>query len=111
MSTRKSRNVEQKIGARLQAFRREKSYSIRRLSEITGIAASTLSEIETEKYEPGAQKLQDLVRKTDLNALWLLTGEGEMLRSAIQAQAAPVSEEERALADLLSEGQSCPGVR
>lgn len=66
------------IGERLKAYRKAKSLSLREISKITGISQGALSDIENSKNQPAAKTIEAIVRNTDINPYWLLTGESEM---------------------------------
>jgi transcriptional regulator with XRE-family HTH domain len=68
------------IGLRIKQFRDAKGYTVKQLSEMTRIGRSTLSEVESQKHDITSEKIEKLIRHTDLNPVWLLTGEGEMSR-------------------------------
>jgi hypothetical protein len=92
-TTKKSRTD---IGLRLKAFRESKALSITEFSRVSGIKSNTLSEMEGQKYDPSAEKLAIIVRNTDVNPMWLLTGLGDMTVSHTHAGAsADVGQERR----------------
>jgi transcriptional regulator with XRE-family HTH domain len=69
------------IGRRLKEYRKIKGIrTITSFSEIIGISQGSLSDIENEKTFPSADTLQKIIQNTDINAHWLLTGEGSLLR-------------------------------
>lgn len=69
------------IGYRLKEYRKIRGIrTITRFSEIIGISQGSLSDIENEKTFPSADTLQKIVEKTDINAHWLLTGKGSLVR-------------------------------
>ena len=51
------------------------------LSSIFDISTSKLSEILNKRMNPGIELYQILVTKFNINAHWLLTGDGDMLQS------------------------------
>ncbi|NLT24665.1 MAG: helix-turn-helix domain-containing protein [Syntrophorhabdus sp.] len=69
------------IGKRIEEYRLHKGYKVAELARIIGIAQGSLSEIKNEHSEPRADTLEKIVRNTDVDAHWLLTGEGSMIRS------------------------------
>ncbi|MEW5745239.1 MAG: LexA family transcriptional regulator [Nitrospirota bacterium] len=62
------------IGARLREYREKKHYKVAEFASIIGISQGTLSDIENEKTKPSAETIAAIVRHTDINATWLLTG-------------------------------------
>lgn len=71
------------IGTRIKEYRLRKGYKVAQFASIIDISQGSLSDIENEKTKPSAETLSSIVRHTDINALWLLTGEGPMLRDEI----------------------------
>jgi transcriptional regulator with XRE-family HTH domain len=63
-----------------------------KLSDITGIGRSTLSELGKGIQEPSSETLLKLIRKTDINLNWLLTGDGSMIREESPAIDKPQAE-------------------
>jgi transcriptional regulator with XRE-family HTH domain len=69
------------IGHRLKEYRRIKRIrTSTSFSEIIGISQGSLSDIENEKTFPSADTLKKIIKNTDINAHWLLTGEGSISR-------------------------------
>jgi transcriptional regulator with XRE-family HTH domain len=66
------------VGSRIRIYRKSRLLTIRELSVMTGIPRSTLSEAETLGRDIASAKLAALVLNTDINPVWLLTGEGQM---------------------------------
>jgi len=87
------------IGARLEEYRVKKGYKVEELALIIGIEQGTLSKIKLGKTQPHAKTIEKIIRNTDINAHWLATGEGEMLRSEPPLKeidtCSPRNEEER----------------
>ncbi len=75
------------LGGRLKAYRKRKGLTLKDLATFTGIAQPTLSEVENGHYDLSGQKLASLVKNTDIDSRWLLTGEGEMFAGAPAAEA------------------------
>jgi len=68
------------IGKRIRSYRKEKGLKVKELAQIIGISQGSLSDIENEKTKPSADTLSSIVRNTDINPYWLLTGKGPMLK-------------------------------
>lgn len=62
------------IGGRIKYLREIKGLSLDKLSKITGIKKSSLSNYENDKYDPSAQTIITLCKYFDVSADWLLTG-------------------------------------
>ena len=93
------------IGQRLKEYRKIKGIrTITSFSETIGISQGSLSDIENEKTFPSADTLQKIIQNTDINAHWLLTGEGPILREM-------KGEEEEAIQTLHILLQSHPDFR
>jgi transcriptional regulator with XRE-family HTH domain len=69
------------FGIRLKRYRVFKGWKGVDFTRITGISSGTLTGIEKNGNSPSAESLGKIARTTDLNIDWLLTGEGEMLKS------------------------------
>jgi len=64
------------IGPRIRELRKMKGANVTNFAEIIGISQGSLSDIENGKTNPSADTLASIVRKTDIDAGWLLTGVG-----------------------------------
>jgi transcriptional regulator with XRE-family HTH domain len=80
MSREKYRNGKIFLGERLKQFRLAQGMKANQFAEVVGISQSSLSEIENQNTNPSAETLSLVVRNTNINSLWLLTGEGAMFR-------------------------------
>ena len=69
------------IGKRLKEYRLSIGLNGKQFAEIIGISQSSLSEIETGKNKPSADTISLIVRHTDINPVWILTGEGSVCLS------------------------------
>lgn len=78
MSRDKYRNEKIFFGERLKQFRLAQGMKANQFAEVVGISQSSLSEIENQNTNPSAETLSLVVRNTNINAFWLLTGEGTM---------------------------------
>ena len=63
----------------MHSYRKKKGFASIKLAELIEISQGTLSGIENNVSAPRADTFQKIVRHTDLNVAWLLTGKGEML--------------------------------
>ncbi len=68
------------LGNRLRFWRKTLPLKGYQLAQKIRISAGSLSEIESNKSLPSADTLAKLVKYSNLNILWLLTGEGVMYR-------------------------------
>lgn len=64
------------IGKRIKEYRLNAGYKITEFASVIGISQGSLSDIENEKTKPSSGTLETLVRNTDIDAVWLLTGGG-----------------------------------
>lgn len=71
------------LGDRIRKFRREKGFTVKVMSDIIGISQGTLSDIENGKTVPSGDTISSIVRNTDINSGWLLTGEGPMEKDTL----------------------------
>lgn len=80
MSRKKSEPQTKKsvtrIGENLKAYLKEKGWRQTLLAEAAKIAPNTVSEVINGVYDPGAEILERIIRNTDINPLFLFTGEG-----------------------------------
>jgi transcriptional regulator with XRE-family HTH domain len=65
------------IGKRIKSFRIDNGYKTKEFADIIGITQGALSGLENEKSKPSAETLESLVRHTNINPKWLLTGEDD----------------------------------
>lgn len=75
-------------GMRLRAARKHANLTQVKLSELTGIAQSTISTAEREGN--GSSDTPVYAKECGVDAHWLATGKGEMLPSAAPAMPAPM---------------------
>lgn len=64
------------IGVRCKTYRLSQRAKVADFAKLIGISQGSLSDIENNKTKPSADTLCNLVRYTDIDARWLLTGEG-----------------------------------
>lgn len=70
-----------KINDRITLIRKYKLLNQKIFSEITGVARSTLSEVESGKNRPSSELIAGIANAfNDINIEWLLTGKDEMLK-------------------------------
>ncbi|MEY2666991.1 MAG: hypothetical protein RLZZ384_1162 [Pseudomonadota bacterium] len=73
--------IANKINDRITLVRKSKLLNQKVFSEKTGIARSTLSEVESGKNRPSSELIAGIANAfDDINIEWLLTGKGEMLK-------------------------------
>lgn len=89
------------INARIAQIRLHLKLTQKELADKTGISRPFLSQVESCKTQPSVHLLTKLVEGKQINAHWLLTGEGSMLQ--VEENAAPVSTETPALVQELQE--------
>ncbi len=71
------------IGKRIKDYRLKKNLKVKELSEKIGISQGTLSDIENEKTKPSSDTLSLMIRHTDINPNWLLTGQGPLTKNFV----------------------------
>ncbi len=74
----KKKGTDGLLGNRLRAWRQSIQLKGYELAEKIDISPGSLSEIESNNSLPSADTLAKLVKHSNLNILWLLTGEGDM---------------------------------
>ena len=72
------------IGKRIKNYRLKQNLKVKELSEKIGISQGTLSDIENDKTKPSADTLSLIIRHTDINPGWLLTGRGLLTRRFVE---------------------------
>ncbi|MFN3480996.1 MAG: helix-turn-helix domain-containing protein [Thermodesulfovibrionales bacterium] len=70
------------IGNRIRQYRKAEGLTVRAFAKLVGISQGSLSDIENGKWVPSGAVIASLVQKTDINPMWLLTGQGAMYRPA-----------------------------
>ena len=82
MSMEKFNNLKKTfpIGQRLAAYLKYKNVKPVELVRKTGISAATISEAINGKRDLTGTKIELIIRHTDIDPVWLLTGEGKMTR-------------------------------
>ena len=78
-------------GKRIRAYRQEKKLKGKELADIINISQSALSDIENEHNKPSADTIASIVKNTDIEPYWLLTGEGVMLRTETSEKISPIN--------------------
>jgi transcriptional regulator with XRE-family HTH domain len=84
------------IGKRIKAFRKSKKLSGKNLAEIIRISQGSLSDLENDKTTPKSSTIESIIRNTDINPVWLMTGEGEMTAKAPLVQPGMSTEQQQA---------------
>lgn len=84
------------FGERIKTYRKNKGLKGYQLATLIGVSSGTLSDIENEKTTPKAETIQKLIRHTDINSVWLMTGEGEMTATAPLVQPGMSSQQQQA---------------
>ncbi len=79
------------VGSRLREYRKHKKIMAKTIASLIGISQGSLSDIENGKTKPSSDTLASIVRHTDINPAWLLTGEGPMMRGEIKEELDGVS--------------------
>lgn len=74
------------IGRRLREYRKSKGMMGKDLAKLIGISHGSLSDIENEKTKPSSDTLASIFHNTDINPMWLMVGEGPMLRGEIKGK-------------------------
>ena len=69
------------IGYRLKKWRKTSDLRLVGLSQKINVAASSISELENDKSLPSTDTLVKLYYNTNLDILWLLTGNGSMIKT------------------------------
>ena len=59
------------IGSQIQAWRLSKNHSLASLSDISGISAALLEQMEADQIDPSAATIQTLARALHIPASWL----------------------------------------
>lgn len=72
------------VGRRLREYRKSKGIFGKDLAKRIGISAGSFSDIENEKTKPSSDTIASIIRQTDINPVWLMTGDGPMLRGEIK---------------------------
>lgn len=69
-------------GQRLITLRQKLGLSQKKLSDLTGISRSYINDVEAGRSNPSANMVSQIASKTDVNIAWLMTGQGEIFRTA-----------------------------
>ena len=75
-----SKVIKAGMGDRLKSWRKAAKLNLTQLAKKLGLGITTLSEIESNKSLPSADTLARLHKKTNLNILWLMFQEENMLQ-------------------------------
>lgn len=85
----KTNNNVEEFGTRLKSALKRKNMSQSRLSEISGINTSTISEYISGRYEPNRSRIAEFANILDVNEVWLMGYDVPMERNANIAQQEP----------------------
>lgn len=85
----KTNNNVEEFGARLKSALKRKNMSQSKLSEISGINTSTISEYISGRYEPSRSRIAEFANILDVNEVWLMGYDVPMERNANIAQREP----------------------
>ena len=85
----KTNNNVEEFGTRLKSVLKRKNMSQSRLSEISGINTSTISEYISGRYEPSRSRIAEFANILDVNEVWLMGYDVPMERNANIAQQEP----------------------
>ena len=67
------------IGNRLKEYRKTKGCKSKEIANKIGISQGSFSDLERGKTDPSAETILKIIRNTDINIYWLLTGEGNKI--------------------------------
>lgn len=73
------------ISNRIKQSRKRLNLSQKDFADKIGVDQGRVSQWETERSQPSSSALSEIVR-LGVNVNWLLTGEGEMLREALNSE-------------------------
>jgi XRE family transcriptional regulator len=85
----KTNNNVEEFGARLKSALKRKNMSQSKLSEISGINTSTISEYISGRYEPSRSRIAEFANILDVNEVWLMGYDVPMERNANITQQEP----------------------
>ncbi|WP_051354397.1 helix-turn-helix domain-containing protein [Leptotrichia trevisanii] len=88
MGYKESENIID-FGVRLKAALKRKNMSQTKLSEISGINTSTISEYISGRYEPNRNRITEFANILDVNEVWLMGYDVPMERDAIKKEVDP----------------------
>ena len=85
MKQKKTPNIQsnKELASRLKATRKELNLTLKEVSAQTGIAYSSISEIESSKRTPSITYLSWLSSEHNISLDWLFSGRGTMFASEI----------------------------
>lgn len=82
--SRKKINISElnlnKIGGRIALIRDQSGLNQEQFGENIGLSKSNISQIENHIFKPSYDSLVKIIEHYNINPVWLLTGEGEMIR-------------------------------
>lgn len=77
MSRKKYQQPDNSFGARLRLYREIKGLGSKDIAKLIGVSQGSISAYENNLGEPKKNAFENLIRNTDINIKWLLTGYGE----------------------------------
>lgn len=80
MPARKNINSLPKLGARLKQWRKSQGLTLIQVAKMMGGTIGPLSEAENGNSIPSLETIAKFHKKTNLNIMWWLFNEGEMLK-------------------------------
>ncbi len=80
MPGKRNANILPKLGERLKKWRKDQSLRLADVSKMIKGTSGPLSEIENNKSYPTVETIAMFHKRTNLNVMWLLFNEGEMLK-------------------------------
>jgi len=75
-----AKGIEACLGTRLRKWRKLNKLKGYQLADHIGLSQASLSDIENNHTHPSANTVALLIKKTNINPIWLLLNEGDMER-------------------------------
>ncbi len=80
MPGKRNVNIMVRLGDRLKKWRKSQNLRLVDVSKMTGGTPGPLSEIENNKNHPSVETVAMFHKKTNLNIMWWLFNEGDMIK-------------------------------
>ncbi len=80
MPGKRNANILPKLGERLKKWRKSEGLRLADVSKMIKGTSGPLSEIENNKSYPTVETIAMFHKRTNLNIMWLLFNEGDMLK-------------------------------